>query len=734
MISNILKEKGYLDFKPFSYGNKEVYCYRTKNESINEFHFCDSDLKELSRDDIGLPSGPIFVLGINEEYKILEEGCDVKDKLSYHKVCLLVDRNNIIRNFAVNGYVKLNDNYYVLESSLNLVDDTQKSGILKPNLHNKNYKGAYNSNKDYVFKDTMYGYYYYWSYKTFHILHGDGNFIVLSDNKEYIIPSFPELWITDGEVCNIVYLNKDNEKCYLNILDITTDKTNRIEFTPQNLKRYNYDDEEYIEPPYSGDSQFYADKNIICVVMQTRDQYDKINDSVYSNIYSYRTADQHLKSHYLNSTILIADKDRGYLYFYGNLGYNRKFISIDNGIITLDERFNITDLGYSYDNKKVFLDLDFNLLGETSVINPEYIVVSRTSRQLSSQCRAIVNDEHYTLKGVLNCHDKTMIVPIRYEYVEIIGDYAIVGNEYNICGKRHLLYGLLRLTDQSLIIPIQYYYLKYGNNTLTWVVGLLHGKGKNKRIRYGLIYNKELITEIKYDEIVHICYSGCMRYKRKGKYGLFYEGKKIFPAKYDSISTQDGYIILGKNGKKGVLSIPMNFISPVRFDNVKLIADDNIFIGDNNLYFIVENKLKCVVEGFGRLRYLVSKYGYHLFISVNSTDKYNCDNYECYKIDTSGNDIIVDIKKEYGPIRDEYGDMCDIRSGDYFSIDGGILFYEVNDNKFYEKELILDPPNYDYPDNYNYEEDTYYALGGNDYDRWKEEGGDIDSMMDGLGY
>ena len=37
-------------------------------------------------------------------------------------------------------------------------------------------------------------------------------------------------------------------------------------------------------------------------------------------------------------------------------------------------------------------------------------------------------------------------------------------------------------------------------------------------------------------------------------------------------------------------------------------------------------------------------------------------------------------------------------------------------------------------DNWNYERDTYYALGGSDYDTWKEDGGDLDSMMDGMGY
>lgn len=45
---------------------------------------------------------------------------------------------------------------------------------------------------------------------------------------------------------------------------------------------------------------------------------------------------------------------------------------------------------------------------------------------------------------------------------------------------------------------------------------------------------------------------------------------------------------------------------------------------------------------------------------------------------------------------------------------------------------------YDFYDDYNdYERDTFYALTDGmygDYDEWRENGGDIDSLMDGLGY
>ena len=37
-------------------------------------------------------------------------------------------------------------------------------------------------------------------------------------------------------------------------------------------------------------------------------------------------------------------------------------------------------------------------------------------------------------------------------------------------------------------------------------------------------------------------------------------------------------------------------------------------------------------------------------------------------------------------------------------------------------------------DNFDYDRDTYYALGGSDYDAFKERGGNIDDMMDGMGF
>lgn len=66
----------------------------------------------------------------------------------------------------------------------------------------------------------------------------------------------------------------------------------------------------------------------------------------------------------------------------------------------------------------------------------------------------------------------------------------------------------------------------------------------------------------------------------------------------------------------------------------------------------------------------------------------------------------------------------------YFDTDL-LHFEEVPEDEEDEKD------NYrydDYPDDTDYERDTFYALGGDDYDEWKNNGGNLDDMMDGMGY
>ena len=61
-------------------------------------------------------------------------------------------------------------------------------------------------------------------------------------------------------------------------------------------------------------------------------------------------------------------------------------------------------------------------------------------------------------------------------------------------------------------------------------------------------------------------------------------------------------------------------------------------------------------------------------------------------------------------------------------------FYKDIDDEDEEDDGDSYYHDYDYPDKTDYERDTYYALGGDDYDEWRNNGGNLDDMMDGMGY
>ena len=75
----------------------------------------------------------------------------------------------------------------------------------------------------------------------------------------------------------------------------------------------------------------------------------------------------------------------------------------------------------------------------------------------------------------------------------------------------------------------------------------------------------------------------------------------------------------------------------------------------------------------------------------------------------------------------------DIKDPQMLHITGSEYLFDVK-TKVFINEKEEDAGDFYTEDNYNYERDTYYALGGDDYNQWKENGGDLDGMMEGKGY
>ena len=68
------------------------------------------------------------------------------------------------------------------------------------------------------------------------------------------------------------------------------------------------------------------------------------------------------------------------------------------------------------------------------------------------------------------------------------------------------------------------------------------------------------------------------------------------------------------------------------------------------------------------------------------------------------------------------------------------IYYSINEKIFTNnlKDFTYPMDDNDYHDDYiddtDYDRETYYALGGDDYDSFRENGGSIDDMMDGMGF
>ena len=114
-------------------------------------------------------------------------------------------------------------------------------------------------------------------------------------------------------------------------------------------------------------------------------------------------------------------------------------------------------------------------------------------------------------------------------------------------------------------------------------------------------------------------------------------------------------------------------------------------------------------------------------IFVKNNDRWGILNY-------SG-DLVVPFKykwyvTEMENFENEYAAFCcgTEKNVDYYDEDAELLKSE--DIKSYERRSYQ---NCDYADNYDYDRDTYYALGGDDYESFRDSGGSIDDMMDGMG-
>ncbi|WP_298106669.1 hypothetical protein [uncultured Bacteroides sp.] len=183
----------------------------------------------------------------------------------------------------------------------------------------------------------------------------------------------------------------------------------------------------------------------------------------------------------------------------------------------------------------------------------------------------------------------------------------------------------------------------------------------------------------------------------------------LFPVAEDSRYSNVLFVVTLEDGKQGLYNMDDEVILPCHYASIdikgKLVcADDEYIDGTGSVVFKSENyELLTKVQGRYGLTLCYANHEDIVFVETGTGEVKNC---------------------KRGDNRQQYS--CGAYVFDFMS-ERFVLIEEETD------EDTDNNPAY-YEDDYDYERDTYYALGGDDYDRWRDGGGNLDDMMDGMGF
>ena len=169
------------------------------------------------------------------------------------------------------------------------------------------------------------------------------------------------------------------------------------------------------------------------------------------------------------------------------------------------------------------------------------------------------------------------------------------------------------------------------------------------------------------------------------------------------------------------------------------MVDDTAFIGNNKIFRLEEYVPKCIYGDNEDLAFCDGSSTLCLFARTEAIGSHNPNDYIGISFLPDGQLCPFSLYT-FSPkdmILDEYES---IKEGNYLECRNYI--YDTDKNMLLSREDIIEKQkhnNDDYGyDDYDYNRDTYYALGGDDYDALKRRGGNaddaIDNLMDYLGY
>ena len=714
-IKKILESQGKFDFKPLVIDgtDKELWAYRTEQ---NMFVICDADLTEISYSELKL-NNIFFILSTDKKYMVLKKGICISElKKDYPEDTQfdiwIIDHiySEIIKlDKEINGYNIINnvtfDNsyrdstYIVLEpEQLCIKTMMEESEYWKP----KKKLACYEIN-DGELKDT--GTYYC---GTFTFGYSHDTHLFLKDN---------EYWFNDGGI--LTTSPRFNEPVIkaldkgLAVIDIK-----KIEGT---FKLCVYNIYEGWKPGYD----FIECSCLGKFALDLKNKYSITEYYSYNNITFVKFLE---RARWKNDRMILwATFDLEGNFYYQQSTSQKEFLSFKNGIV--------------------------KLMSETPQKGDEY--------------------EFYDYKGNQIVSFKKSFIPQNHVVIERYFDLSLIRNDANITEENNTICfkGIMDTRTCELIVPFSHRDLTLYNDFENFYAIFSEeytGKDGNKQFRYGLIYNGEILLPCYCDNISAIS-KNIFTYERQGKHGIISNGLIRSKNVYDTIKlieevstytfSEDNFwfhtflykykhAILYKGIKLGICSPKLNLFLKPTFNQVDFISE-HFILADNMLYKVDDSKVTKFksMEGYDYLGgFATTQCHYHLFYKDGAA-MFDEDSYFGISLKNGKYDDdveIVDLANTSSFIHNDLddgvnnGDIDMDTYGPILCIDS--IYYSINEKIFTNnlKDFTYPMDDNDYHDDYiddtDYDRETYYALGGDDYDSFRENGGSIDDMMDGMGF
>lgn len=317
-------------------------------------------------------------------------------------------------------------------------------------------------------------------------------------------------------------------------------------------------------------------------------------------------------------------------------------------------------------------------------------------------------------------------------------------------GVAHLEYGIT--TPENLLLPP--IYSRFSNidykpkdKSFTMSMQCSHGPINNLKAPFiiedsmqhklGLMNADGSIIEPQYDKIY---YAGSIFEQQKVI--IFGNGNKLygyisaypnpFPISTDNIKIENSFLVY--DDKYIALCDSPNKI--LKYNGfpiiVQHIVNDDIFVSNNKIFQMKEGHPEIIYGNDKNIIFCDGNCTLCLFVKSEHKGSYNPGNYICIELMSSGDFKYIPLchfSEEY--IELNYNQK--IKEGHYICC--GDYFFDIDDSMLLSQEDIIeeadDNTKYDY-DDIDWDRETYYALGGDDYDAIKRNGGNIESIIDDM--